>query len=142
MAEGNIDATSAAQAVFYNMTGEDVTMQLNSQFSTSETISAIPTASPYTPNHSANTYTRVNLSQPQVNQFGNTNTLAYSSPNSFSIQVGINVNCTEYPVTNALLVFMFRNAVVVTCPGVDSVPYVGRSGDTIDVSSSGKTETL
>jgi len=139
----DVDATSAAQAVFYNMTGEDLTMQVNSQFSTTETISAIPSASPYTPNHNANTYTRVNLSQPQVNQFGSTNTLAYSSQDgtSISMQVTITVNGNDYPTMNPLLIFMFRNAVVVTCP-TDSVPYVGNNGGTIDVSSASKTGTL
>lgn len=143
MAEEDVDATTAAQAVFYNMTGEDLTMQVNNQFTTTETVSAIPSASPYTPNHNANTYTRVNLSQPQVNQFGNTNTLAYSSQGglSISMQVTIDVNCNDYPTTNPLLIFMFRTAVVVTCP-TDSVPYVGNNGGTIDVSSASKTGTL
>ena len=138
-----VDATSAAQAVFYNLTGEDLTMQVNSQFSTTETISAIPSASPYTPNHNANTYTRVNLSQPQVNQFGNTNTLAYSSQDgtSISMQLNINVNCNDYPTMNPLLVFMYRNAVVVTCP-TDSVPYVGNNGGTIDDRSASKPGPL
>jgi hypothetical protein len=143
MAEEDVDATTAAQAVFYNMTGEDLTMQVNSQFSTSETVSAIPATSPYTPNHNANTYTRVSYSQPQVNQFGSANTLAYSSQQGagISMQVSIDVNCNDYPTTNPLLVLMFRNAVVVTCPS-DSVPYVGNNGGTIDVSSASTTGTL
>ncbi len=134
MAEETLEATTAAQAVFYNMTGEDVQMQVNNQFSTQETVSAIPTASPYTPNHNANTYTRVNLSQPQVNQFGTVNTLIYEALGGlgFTVQVTINVDGTTYPVTGPLLVFMFSTAVVVVSP-IDSNPYMGHSGDTIQV---------
>jgi hypothetical protein len=136
----NYAATSAAQAVFYNMTGEDLTMEVNQQVSTAEKVSAIPAASPYTPNHNANTYTRVNLSEPQINQFGNTNTLFYSSQDGTSIKINvtINVDCDDYPVIYPLLVFMFRDAVVVTCP-TDSVPYVGHDGDKIVVAHSSGT---
>lgn len=143
MSEMKVDATSAAQAVFYNMTGEDLTIQVNNQFTTQETIPAIPTASPYTPNHNVNTYSRVNLSQPQVNQFGNTNTLVYSSQGGLSISMAatINVNCDDYPTTNPLLIFLFRNAVVATCP-TDSVPYVGHNKNIIEVSTGSQSLTL
>jgi hypothetical protein len=111
-----------------------VQMQVNNQFSTQETVSAIPTNSPYTPNHNANTYTRVNISQPQVNQFGNNNTLVYEALGGlgFQVQVTIDVDGTTYPVTDPLLIFMYSTAVVVTCPS-DSVPYMGHSGDTVQV---------
>jgi hypothetical protein len=143
MSEIQAEATSAAQAVFYNMTGEDLTMQVNNQFGTQEMIPAIPAASPYTPNHNVNTYTRVNTSEPQKSQFGSTNTLVYESQDGLgiSMQVTINVNGTEYPTTNPLLVFMFRNAVVVTCP-TDSVPYIGHNRDVITVSNSTESATL
>ncbi|NUT92504.1 MAG: hypothetical protein HOY78_10780 [Saccharothrix sp.] len=133
-------ATSAAQAVFYNMTGEDLTMEVNQQVGTAEKVPAIPTTSPYTPNHNANTYTRVNLSEPQINQFGNTNELFYSSQDGTSIKINltIDVDCNDYPVTNPLLIFMFRDAVVVTCP-TDSVPYVGHDGEKIVVAHGSST---
>jgi hypothetical protein len=137
-----VGATTAAQAVFYNMTGQDVTMQVNNQMTTQETVSAIPSTSPYTPNHNANTYTRVNLSQPQVNQFGNVNTLLYESLGGlgFTVQVTINVDSTAYPVTDPVLIFMFSTAVVVMCPA-DSQPYMGHTGSTINVKP-GSTEVL
>jgi hypothetical protein len=137
-----VGATTAAQAVFYNMTGEDVQMQVNNQFSTMETVSAIPATSPYTPNHNANTYTRVNISEPQVNQFGTVNTLVYQALGGLGleIQVTIDVDGTTYPVTQPLLIFMFSTAVVVVCPS-DSVPYMGHTGDTIQVKP-GATDSL
>jgi hypothetical protein len=142
MADDAVDATTAAQAVFYNMTGEDLTIQVNGQMTTQETISAIPTTSPYTPNHNANTYTRVNITQPQINQFGNVNTLLYEGLGGLgiNIQVGINVDGTSYPVTQPLLIFMYSTAAVVVCP-TDSVPYMGHGGDTIQVKP-GATDSL
>lgn len=143
MSEITVDSTTAAQAVFYNLTGEDLTIQVNDQLTTQEIIPAIPATSPYTPNHNTNTYTRVNLAEPQKNQFGNTNTLLYQSQDGLSIliRVTINVNCTEYPTINPLLIFLFRNAVVVTSP-TDSVPYVGHNNDVITVSTTTQSATL
>ncbi|MGH3150027.1 MAG: hypothetical protein ACRDOB_04760 [Streptosporangiaceae bacterium] len=133
----------AAQAVFYNMTGEDLQIQVNDQMSTQETIAAIPATSPYTPNHNVNPYTRIALSQPQVNQFGSHNTLLYESMGGLSLkmQVTIDVEIKDYPVTVPLLIFLFRTAVVATCPS-DSVPYVGHNNDVVNVSSSVQSATL
>ena len=127
--------TTAAQAVFYNMTGDDLQVQVNPRLgNATETVSAIPTSSPYTPNHSANTYTRVNAA-PQQAQFGNDNTLVYGSEGGLgiSVEVEIKVDGTTYAPRNPLLIFMFSTAAVVTCPAVDSVPYVGHDGETINV---------
>lgn len=134
MAEETVEATTAAQAVFYNMTGEDVQMQVNNVFATQETVSALPTASPYTPNHNAQTYTRINKQEAQANQFANGNTLIYEALGGlgFTVQVTINVDGDGYPVTTPLFILMFSTAVVVVSPQ-DSTPYMGHSGDTISV---------
>jgi hypothetical protein len=133
-------APTAAQAVFYNMTGQDLSMQVNGQMSTIETVAAIPTTTPYTPNHNVNTYTRTTF-EPQINQFGPKNTLTFQSLNEggISVTVEIHVNISNYPVINPLLIMMYSNGAVVTCPTVDSVPYLGHNGETINVAFGSKS---
>jgi hypothetical protein len=139
MAEETVEATTAAQAIFYNMTGQDVQMQVNNVMSSQETVNALPTASPYTPNYNTKTYTRVNAT-PQPSQFGTVNNLLYESLSGlgFMVQVTINVDVKGYPVTTPLFILMFSTAVVVVSP-YDSNPYMGHSGDTITVKSGSET---
>lgn len=139
MAEEAVEGGTPAQAVFYNMTGMDVDITLNS--SDKETIAAIPTATPYTPNHNANTYTRVNVSNPRPQEFGNSNHLKCESGGGVDMSVSVNIELSGAykPVTHPLLVFIFFTAVIVTFPDIDSVPFVGHDGDTINAGGSATT---
>ena len=124
------EATTVAQAVFYNMTGQDVEMQLSP--TPPEVVSAIPGTSPYTPNHNASTYKRV-AAEHRANEFGASNQLNYhATSEAFTVSVTINVNTTHYEVTEPILVFMFHTTVVAMCP-TDSVAYVSDASGVVDM---------
>lgn len=115
------------QVYFYNLTTSSIALTVNG-FS-GDKIDPLPDA-PYTPNKSANTYTRWDTDKPaHPNEFGGENTIEYTLDGGAGGQVrlGINVNLARYPTTQDLLVYLYRSAVVVMCP-VDSVPYLGKSG--------------
>lgn len=126
---------AVAQAVFYNMTGQAVELVVNGYVKNTESIEAIPTTLPYTPAHNTqHTYQRVS-GEAQENQFGKSNTVLFEAP-GFRVEVTIDVDIPQYQVTNPLLIFMFQTGAVVSCPTVDSIAYVGHSGDTIQVNPS------
>jgi|GEM_PF-7079143 len=129
------DAAAVAQAVFYNMTGQAVELVVNGYLKDAESIEPIPTTIPYTPAHNTqHTYQRT-PGEAHENEFGDTNTVLFEAP-GFRVEVTIDVDITEYQVNNPLLIFMFQTGVVVTCPTIDSIAYVGHSGDTIQVNPS------
>lgn len=122
--------TSPVQAVFYNMTGQDVEMQLNP--SQPETINAIPSSSPYTPNHNAETYTRVGKEH-RAHEFGNDNKLSYhATSESFEVNATIKVDTEHYEVTQPILIFLFHNTVVAICP-IDSIAYIMDEQEVVDM---------
>lgn len=119
------------QVYFFNLTASTATLDVNGF--NGDTIKPLPGA-PYTPNTNQSTYTRYDTSEPQEHQFGTKNTVSYKLDGgaSGSVQVSINVDFGRYPAVGDLLVYLYSSAVVVVSP-TDSVPYLGKNGDTVDV---------
>lgn len=126
------------QAIFYNMTSMDVSLTVNNN--NPDSIQPLPNSSPYTPNHSQQTYTRYNTSQPQADQFGTTNTVRYTLDGGAGGQVAVtmDVNFHAYSENQDILVYLFKDAVVATVLS-DNNAYLGHSGDTINMDPSGAT---
>lgn len=131
------------QAIFYNMTSMDVTLQVN--HSAQEPISGLPASSPYLPNYSKGTYDRNDTDQPRVNEFGNTNTVYYQLGQGGSggtVTVTIDVNFQYYTQDKDILVYLFEHAVVASTARVDNNAYFGHSGDTINMDPTVKAAQL
>jgi hypothetical protein len=119
------------QALFFNMTNQPAGLSVNQH--PGETIAALPTTSPYTPNHNATTYNRVN-EPPRTNEFGPDNTVYYEleGGTAGTVNVTINVNMNDYPISEDLLIYMFLDAVVILA-AIDAKPYMGKDGSTIQM---------
>jgi hypothetical protein len=116
---------------FYNLTASTVSLSVNGF--NGDTIKPLPGA-PYTPNTNQNTYTRYDTAQPQQNQFGTRNAISYKLDGGASgaVDVEIDVDFGRYPAVGDLLVYLYSSAVVVMSP-TDSVPYLGKNSETINV---------
>jgi len=121
------------QAYFFNLTAQTAVLTVNN-FPLGDSIAALPSSAPYTPNKNGQTYTRYNTGQAQANQFGNTNTVVYSLGGGGAglVNVTINVNVHAYPVGQDVLIYLFQDAVVAMVVS-DNNAYFGLSGSTIQV---------
>ncbi|HEY2715877.1 MAG TPA: hypothetical protein VGI73_06625 [Solirubrobacterales bacterium] len=126
----------------FNMSDQEMTAEVNG-FS-GDTLAGLGSA-PYTPNKSAwSPYTRYKTKEPQEKQFGEENTLHYnvgSGGSGGKVHVGIDIDFGPYPADVDLVVYLFNAAVVVMSPS-DSVPYLGRDGETIKVGPGSKQALL
>lgn len=117
----------------FNMSDQEMTVNVNG-FS-GDTIAGLGSA-PYAANKSAySPYLRFKTKEPQEKQFGEVNTLHYnvgSGGSGGKVGVGINIDFKPYPANLDLVVYMFNAAVVVMSLS-DSVPYLGKDGETIHV---------
>ncbi len=119
------------QTLFFNMTDQPAGLSINSH--PGETISPLPKTSPYTPNHNATTYNRVNQ-PPRSNEFGPSNTVYYELQGGAAgtVKVTVSVDMDVYDISVDLLVFLFLDAVLVM-PATDAKPFAGKNGATIEV---------
>lgn len=122
------------QAIFYNMTSMSLNLQVNGTLNAPETVAAMPSTPYYTPNHSVGPYKRWNTGEPQPNQFGTTNTVAYTLDGGAGgqVTVTVDVNFTAYSEPDDLLFFLYKEAAVATCLS-DNNAYLGHNGDIIDM---------
>jgi hypothetical protein len=129
------------QAIFYNMTSMSITLTVNNN--PQDSISPLPGSSPYTPNHSQQTYTRYDTAQPQADQFGTTNRVSYTLDGGAggSITVTLNVNFHAYSENQDILLYLFKDAIVATVLS-DNNAYLGHNGDTVVMNPQGEATLL
>ncbi|MFF5210131.1 hypothetical protein [Streptosporangium sp. NPDC000396] len=123
---------ATGNAYFYNLSEQDVVIDVNNF--NGDKVAGLGSA-PYSPNKSSNgPYQRYDTAEPQQGQFGTTNTLEYNvaGGGGGKVSVTINVDFGRYPANMDLIVYLYNSAVMVMSPS-DSVPYLGKNGQTIQV---------
>ena len=125
------------QALFFNMTNQSAGISINQH--PGETIAALPTTAPYTPNANATTYNRVN-EPPRTDEFGPDNTVYYELDGGTAGSITVTINVTDtYPISEDILVYMFLDAVVAMAAN-DAQPYTAQDGGTIQMGTAKATE--